>query len=294
MMQHLEGPIVDSFYETAIHSWYNKLSPMLPCVGEGYQAPTDGYKFGHDNHFFADIEVVQAAKAARILLRKETAQARDLDESEHAALDRFRDVVRKAMERATTTANERWDGMMATSNDGEFALPAWAERVRAGFSTRPNSRRPSYDGTMNRRYSAPNVARHRDRADMVTIGSEFSGAQTLVNDPVNDDMPASAKMPAKEMFERPSDQVTKAVKISEPEGVEPGKHDIDERFKHNKDMSGTSTATAASNTSTLKVDSAGRPRSGSGRLQMLTEKFSQFGTTHEYHLFKLMTNRCRL
>lgn len=31
MMSHLEGPIVDSLWETFIISWHNKLEPPLPC-----------------------------------------------------------------------------------------------------------------------------------------------------------------------------------------------------------------------------------------------------------------------
>lgn len=32
MMTHLEGPIVDSFYDMALNSWYNKLEPQLPML----------------------------------------------------------------------------------------------------------------------------------------------------------------------------------------------------------------------------------------------------------------------
>jgi hypothetical protein len=269
MMQHFEGPIVDSFYETGLHSWFNKLSPMLPCVGDTYQAPSDGYKFGHDNPYFADIEIVKAAKDARMLLRQEAAQVHDMDEN---ALDRFRGMVRKAMEQATTTANERWDEIMAGAGEGE-GIGAWAGRMRAGFYTRPNSRRPSFDGH-TRRNSAPIVQRHFDRLDMATIDSEMSGnSPTLVNEYTNGDATSTTTKPGnKESFD--NNQISRKIKIAEPDGIMPGSHDAEARHKHIQDGSEASTMPPSA-TSTLKVDSAGRPRSGSGRLQQLTEKFSE-------------------
>jgi len=32
MMAHLEGPIVDSFYEVCLNSWHNQLKPSLPML----------------------------------------------------------------------------------------------------------------------------------------------------------------------------------------------------------------------------------------------------------------------
>ena len=282
MMQHFEGPIVDSFYETGLHSWYNKLSPMLPCIGDSYQPPVEGYSFGLDNPYFGDIEILKAAKAARLLLREEAAQAREPPDED--ALERFRGMVRKAMERATITANERWDEMMLGNAGGNGGgdmggLGAWAGRMRAGFNTRPNSRRPSFDGTA-RRNSAPTVNRHLDHVDMLTINSEMSGASpTLVNGSTNGDSSTPAKTSAKEMFDTPV-QASRKVKIAEPNGVESTPHDAP---RHVRDVSDAGTL-AASATSTLKVEPTGRERSGSsvsGRLQMLNEKFSELPLDRE-------------
>lgn len=270
MMQHFEGPIVDSFYETGLHSWFNRLSPMLPCVGDTYQAPSDGYKFGHDNPYFGDIEIVKAAKEARILLRQEAADAHR-DDMDEGALDRFRGMVRKAMEQATTSANERWDEIMAGANEGE-GIGAWAGRMRAGFSTRPNSRRPSFDGH-TRRNSAPIMHRHFDRLDMATIDSEMSGASpTLVNEYTSGDVTMTTQSGNKDSFD--PNKISRKITITEPAGTPPGSHDAESRRQYMQEGSEASTLPPSA-TSTLKVDSAGRPRSGSGRLQMLTEKFSK-------------------
>jgi hypothetical protein len=43
MMTHLEGPIVDSFYDMSLASWFTDLKPPLPCHNDSalnYQLPT--------------------------------------------------------------------------------------------------------------------------------------------------------------------------------------------------------------------------------------------------------------
>jgi hypothetical protein len=83
MMTHLEGPIVDSFYDIALHSWHNKLEPPLPRIDKPYDPPRDPktgeirYLFQDRNPYFSDIEIMKAARAARMLLRR---QAQDLDD----------------------------------------------------------------------------------------------------------------------------------------------------------------------------------------------------------------------
>lgn len=151
LMTHLEGPIVDSFYEVALHSWYNKLEPMLPCINTAYRPPAEGrYLFKEANPYLQEIEVVQAAKAARQRLRKETQDAQSQPPEQG---DRFRDVVRKAMENAAFNMGERWDELFdAREGDGNAAHPFrdWADKVRAPFS-KPGSRRASFDGDMRLR-----------------------------------------------------------------------------------------------------------------------------------------------
>lgn len=48
MMIHLEGPIVDSFYDMALFSWSNALDPQLPLLKNPLIQRND-YTFGHDN-----------------------------------------------------------------------------------------------------------------------------------------------------------------------------------------------------------------------------------------------------
>jgi hypothetical protein len=118
------------------------------------------------------------------------------------------------------------------------------------------------------------VQRHFDRLDMATIDSEMSGnSPTLVNEYTNGDAPSTTtKSGNKESFD--NGQISRKIKIAEPDGIMPGSHDAEARHKHIQDGSEASTMPPSA-TSTLKVDSAGRPRSGSGRLQQLTEKFSE-------------------
>jgi len=51
MMVHLEGPIVDSLYDTALISWFRHMHPPLPLLGSRYRPPEGGYKFGLDNEY---------------------------------------------------------------------------------------------------------------------------------------------------------------------------------------------------------------------------------------------------
>lgn len=142
-MTHLEGPIVDSFYETALHSWHNRLEPILPCMAQAYQPPPGGYRFGGNNPYFAEIEVVQAAKAARKLLRRETAARMEGDDSQYE--EGFMMTVRRAMERAAAVGGERWDEFVSSHTGEDNPLQVLRGRVRAGFASRPASRRPSMD-----------------------------------------------------------------------------------------------------------------------------------------------------
>ncbi|KAI6098106.1 hypothetical protein F5141DRAFT_1146679 [Pisolithus sp. B1] len=51
MMVHLEGPIVDSLYDTALLCWSKPMHPPLPLLNDPYQPPEGGYKFGMDNEY---------------------------------------------------------------------------------------------------------------------------------------------------------------------------------------------------------------------------------------------------
>lgn len=53
MMVHLEGPIVQSFYDMALLSWWNEMDPPLPLLSQNPQYPDPGssshYQFGTDH-----------------------------------------------------------------------------------------------------------------------------------------------------------------------------------------------------------------------------------------------------
>lgn len=75
MMIHLEGPVVDSLYDTLLLSWHEQFNPPLPCV----VAPSPNtnpakpweYTFSDGNKYLGHIDLVKAAKAARMLLAKQ-------------------------------------------------------------------------------------------------------------------------------------------------------------------------------------------------------------------------------
>lgn len=153
-MSHFEGPVVDSFYEIALQSWYNKLSPPLPFIATPYQPPRDEngnirYLFADRNPYFDDIEVVKAAKAARMLLKEQTKDT-DLEKEKDANLDRqtFTEAVRRKIEQqrasfATWAPGEQLDmkAQQAMRDLREFRDKWRNPTSRAG--SRANSRGPS-------------------------------------------------------------------------------------------------------------------------------------------------------
>lgn len=79
MMIHLEGPVVDSIYDNMLISWNEPFSPSLPLLNA--PSPTSHpklfpYSFSDLNPFLANIDVAKAAKAARILLKRQDERAK--------------------------------------------------------------------------------------------------------------------------------------------------------------------------------------------------------------------------
>ncbi|KAH8114265.1 hypothetical protein DFH11DRAFT_1596856 [Phellopilus nigrolimitatus] len=70
MMIHLEGPVVEAFYDMALFSWANALDPPLPLLAEP-PAHADVYKFGQDNEHLKYIDTEFTSEASRNLLRKQ-------------------------------------------------------------------------------------------------------------------------------------------------------------------------------------------------------------------------------
>lgn len=155
-MSHFEGPIVDSFYEVALHSWYNRLSPSFPCMSTPYQPPTDSagrvrYLFQDRNPYFDDIEVLKAAKAARILLRKQNKEDEE-QYSGHPDGHPFRDAVAKVVERqrqaradwAEWKPGEELNARAQTAlNDLRDLGERWGLGGASRAGSRSNSRAPS-------------------------------------------------------------------------------------------------------------------------------------------------------
>ena len=154
-MTHFEGPVVDAFYEIALHSWYNRLDPPLPCMSTPYQPPRDSkgrirYLFEDHNPYFDGIEVLKAARAARLLLRRQTQDEEALHEE--AGRERFRDAVRQAMDRQRQSIADWRPGeeLNARAQNAMHELREFRERWASGMremgslsASRPGSRGPS-------------------------------------------------------------------------------------------------------------------------------------------------------
>ncbi|KDQ09583.1 hypothetical protein BOTBODRAFT_178962 [Botryobasidium botryosum FD-172 SS1] len=71
MMVHLEGPIVQSFYDMALLSWSNALNPPLPLLSNPPDLTNVKYKFQYDNEHLQYIDTEFMSKASRALLGKQ-------------------------------------------------------------------------------------------------------------------------------------------------------------------------------------------------------------------------------
>lgn len=81
MMIHLEGPIVDSFYDMFLISWNNAFKVPLPFLTSSAnsiasnqptsQSSSREYRFASDNPFLRAVDVVKSAQDARATLNRE-------------------------------------------------------------------------------------------------------------------------------------------------------------------------------------------------------------------------------
>ncbi|WWC94525.1 hypothetical protein V866_001371 [Kwoniella sp. B9012] len=207
MMTHLEGPIVDSFYEVALHSWWNKLSPPLPCMSTPYQPPLDPvtgkphYLFQDHNPYFDDIEILKAAKAARLLLRRQT---RDIDEEKaHAqsldgpgATERLREAVKRVIDEQKASFNEWKPGeeLEARAHTAMKELREFRERWGLGSTSRAPSRGPSR-GPSRRASGEMGLLRsqHKNEDEKATITSTANGSEAPSSPTVTNDAPLKSK-----------------------------------------------------------------------------------------------------
>ena len=123
-----------------------------------YQPPRDAsgkeqYLFQDHNPYFSEIEILKAARAARILLRKQTMEA---DQEGSHGRERLRDAVRKVVDQHKQSLSV-WNPAEDLGARRQLAV----EQLRdfrekwglvSGLSSRANSRAPS------RRVSAVDVS----------------------------------------------------------------------------------------------------------------------------------------
>lgn len=197
MMTHLEGPVVDSFYDVALHCWHNKLEPPLPCIAKPYDPPRDAngnvrYLFRDYNPYFRDIEVLKAARAARKMLRMQSQQIddenRELDA--HPTRDRLVESLRQAMAGPRQSFVHNKGELVKSFAHGRAEVAqrkatamkemrAYGERMGMNFGSRPGSRRTSMtDPDIRRQY-------HDEETAAITA------ANKLITKPVPSDAPTS-------------------------------------------------------------------------------------------------------
>ncbi|OWZ78847.1 hypothetical protein C366_02346 [Cryptococcus neoformans Tu401-1] len=178
LMSHFEGPVVDAFYEIALHSWYNRLNPPLPCMTKPYEPPRgpDGkvhYLFQDQNPYFDDIEILKAAKAARILLRRQTKDNAAEAAHHEGAGERLREAVRKVVDQQRQSLADWKPGeeFEARAQTAMKELREFKDRWSLGMGmmgtgSRANSRGPS---------RRPSKEKHRDEEKTRTLLAPSEG-----------------------------------------------------------------------------------------------------------------------
>ncbi|KAF8515685.1 hypothetical protein BU17DRAFT_76795 [Hysterangium stoloniferum] len=63
MMTHIEGPIVDAFYDMSLLSWSEALQPPLPLIN-GRLPDNESYKFGEENLYINDAGIQHTKPSA--------------------------------------------------------------------------------------------------------------------------------------------------------------------------------------------------------------------------------------
>ncbi|WVQ99684.1 hypothetical protein IAU59_006823 [Kwoniella sp. CBS 9459] len=204
LMTHLEGPIVDAFYEVALHSWWNKLDPPLPCMSEPYKPPNNPatgqphYLFRDHNPYFDDIEILKAAKAARILLRRQT---RDIDEEKAhhdgpGAGERLREAVRKVVneQRQSLADWKPGEELEARAHIAMKELREFRDRWGLGNTSRAGSRGPSR-GPSRRPSQNDGLLRcaHKSEEDRTAVTSTAAESEAPSSPTVNGDVPLKSK-----------------------------------------------------------------------------------------------------
>ncbi|WRT66650.1 uncharacterized protein IL334_003609 [Kwoniella shivajii] len=205
MMTHLEGPVVDSFYEVALHSWWNKLTPPLPCMSEPYRPPLHPvtgkphYLFQDHNPYLDDIEIMKAARAARLLLRRQT---RDIDEEKAAqdlpgATERLREAVRRVIDEQKQSFNEWKPGeeLEARAHIAMKELREFREKWGlGGINSRAPSRGPSRGPSRRASQDVGLIKAHnKQEEEKATITSTAPESEAPSSPTVTGDIPLKSK-----------------------------------------------------------------------------------------------------
>ncbi|PLW22408.1 hypothetical protein PCANC_25529, partial [Puccinia coronata f. sp. avenae] len=130
MMIHLEGPIVDSFYDMFLISWNNRLNPPLPLLAETSSSKNRAYQFAFNNIFLRNIDVVKSAQDARATLHREAETDRNAVATQHQdgiLNSTFTNAVRDLMEERRWSRHQHSTDS-CNSHTGETPLPSSSTR----------------------------------------------------------------------------------------------------------------------------------------------------------------------
>ena len=155
MMCHLEGPVVEAFYDIFLFSWHHKLTPVLPCLMQPKPASNvegltaDDFKFLETNPYLRGIDIVKAAKAARAMLNLQK-----IDDDKLAKIKREGDEKEQRESVGGLNTQARFRGVLGALSEGRRGSfgsesedrPASAQHALNGTSS-GSAVVPGIDGT---------------------------------------------------------------------------------------------------------------------------------------------------
>lgn len=104
-MVHVEGPIVQGFYDMALVSWHLMLDPPLPLLTPGFKA-SGAASFGHDHPVLREKDVSGAAARSKRILDEHN------QTTETGGVEKEKDGT--TFDRTDNDEVQRVDGSLAT------------------------------------------------------------------------------------------------------------------------------------------------------------------------------------
>ncbi|GAA5915447.1 hypothetical protein JCM5296_002704 [Sporobolomyces johnsonii] len=119
-MSHIEGPIVEAFYDMALLSWNEALNPTLPLLNSP-PPPQREYRFGNDHEHIKSKDIEGAQQSSRRLLKKQHENATAEEAQAEGAALRQDQLQPKVNENPPSAGTYDEDNTVEANRDASFS-----------------------------------------------------------------------------------------------------------------------------------------------------------------------------